>query len=113
MEQNRKDNLIDAMYYTALVLWGLSILLGALVGSNSGSAYVGAFKGFIIGLGIVILNKIIVRSIEEPGLLLAFVILPLIGYLIGLIWGDTTAFYGAAIGLGIAIVIVADMVKKD
>jgi hypothetical protein len=54
-----------------------------------------------------------VRSIESPGLLLAFVILPLIGFLIGLIWSGSIAEYGAAIGLGIAVIVVADMVKKD
>lgn len=113
MDQKRKDKLIDNMYTFALVLWGLSILYGAFVGSSNGSVLVGAFKGFFIGLGIAIVNKIIVRSIEAPGLLLAFVILPLIGYLIGLIWGGSATLYGAAIGLGVAIIIVADMVKKD
>jgi hypothetical protein len=113
MEQKRKDELIDNLYTIALVLWGLSILYYAIVGSYNGSILVGAFKGFLIGLGIVIVNKIIVRSIESPGLLLAFVILPLIGYLIGLIWSESIAEYGAAIGLGIAVIVVADMVKKD
>jgi hypothetical protein len=113
MDQKKKDNLIDALYTVALVIWGLCILFGALVGSNSGSALVGAFKGFFIGLGIVIVNKIIVRSIEAPARLLAFIIVPLVGYLIGLIWGESIALYGAVIGLFVAVIVVADMVKKD
>lgn len=113
MDQKSKEKLIDNMYTLALVLWGLSILFGAFVGSSNGSAFVGAFIGFFIGLGIAIVNKIIVRSIEAPGLLLAFLIFPIIGYLIGLIWGGSATQYGAAIGLGVAIIIVADMVKKD
>ena len=86
--------------------------MGAVIGGEDGSILVGAFGGLMIGMGVLILNAIIVRSIENPYLLTAFIILPAIGFIIGLIWGLGGAKIGAGIGVVLAILIVADMIKK-
>ena len=112
MNDSEKDNLIQTIFKISFVIFGLCIIIGAVIGGKDGSVLVGAFCGFMIGMGVMILNSIVVRSIEDPSRLLAFVIFPAIGFLIGLIWGWDAAKIGAGIGAVIAILLVADMIKK-
>jgi hypothetical protein len=112
MKNSNKDDLIQIIYKISFVIFGICIIIGALIGGEGGSSLVGAFYGFLIGMGVLILNSIVVRSIENPYLLFAFIIFPVIGFLIGLIWGWNAAKIGAIIGAVIAILIVADMIKK-
>jgi hypothetical protein len=112
MNNSNKEDLYQILYYISIVIFGLCIIVGALKGAEDGAILVGAFKGFIIGMGVMILNSIVVRSIEDPSRLLAFIIFPAIGYIIGLIWGWDAAKIGAIIGAIIAVFSVADMIKK-
>ena len=108
----KKEKIIETLQIIALCGWGLSVLIGALIGVSDGSAIGGAFGGFIIGLGIVILNAFIVRSIDNPSRLLFFLISLPIGFLIGLFWGIDGAIIGTFISGFIAFLAVADMIKK-
>jgi hypothetical protein len=112
MNNSEKDNLIQTIFKISFVIFGLCIIVGAVIGGKGGSVLVGAFCGFLIGMGVMILNSIVVRSIEDPSRLLTFIIFPAIGFIIGLIWGSTGAKIGAGLGGLMAILIVADMIKK-
>jgi hypothetical protein len=107
-----KERLIGFLQITALAIWGLAIIIGACTGGSDGSTAGGAFGGFCVGLGIVILNAFIVRIIDDPSRLIYFIICTPIGFLIGLIWGWDEAKLGATIGGLIAFLAIADMLKK-
>jgi hypothetical protein len=112
MNNSNKEDLYQILYYISIVIFGLCIIIGAVKGAEDGSVFVGIFRGFLIGLGVMILHSIIVRSIDNPSRLLAFVIFPAIGFIIGLIWGSDGAKIGAGLGGVMAILLVADMIKK-
>jgi hypothetical protein len=95
MNNSSKDNLIQIFYKTSFVIFGLCIVVGAVIGGEDGSILVGAFGGFMIGMGVMILNSIVVRSIEDPTRLITFIIFPAIGFIIGLIWGSDGSKIGA------------------
>lgn len=107
----KKDKIIEKFNIISLSLWAISIFLGALYGEYNSSTIMGAFGGFIIGVGIVILNAFIVRIIDDPSKLFFFLIFLAIGFLIGLIWGINGAIIGTLISGVIAFLFVADMLK--
>ena len=109
----KKEKIISLLQTIALIVWGISIVAGATIGGSDGSAGGGAFMGFLLGLGIVILIAFLVRVIDDPSRLLYLLICPPIGILIGLIWGNDGAMIGAAIGGVVAFLFIADMIKKE
>ena len=80
MTNPNKENLIQIFYKISFAIFGLCIIIGALIGGSDGSILGGAFGGFMIGMGVMILNSIVVRSIEDPTRLIAFIIFPAIGF---------------------------------
>lgn len=113
MTEEKKEKIINTLYRIVMIAWVISIAIGALIGNSDGSTLIGIFVGFLIGLGIAILNAFIVNIIDEPQRLKYFLILLPSGFLIGLIWGLNGGLIGLLIGGIIAFLFVADLIKKD
>jgi hypothetical protein len=111
-KREKKEKLIQVLEKIALIVWGLSIITGALIGGSDGSMLLGGITGLLFGLGIVILNAFVVGIIEDPTRLMSFVIFIPVGCLIGLIWGSNGAIIGSISGGILAFLFVADMIKK-
>jgi hypothetical protein len=107
----QKREILRIIEIISFIVWGLAILIGALSVDSDGSTMVGAFSGFIYGLGFRVLIMFVIRTIENPRRLMFFLILVPIAYLIGLIWGKDAALIGAAIGGFVAFCFIIGIIK--
>lgn len=76
-----KEKLISILQIIGIVLWGLSVLMGAVLGYD-GSIILGVIGGFAVGTAIGTLFYMLGNIIKKPYLLLSFLIIP-IGYYFG------------------------------
>jgi hypothetical protein len=111
--EQKKTVIIKTLRSFGLIAWAIAIITGAAIGGSDRSIIGGAFAGFLVGFGILILIHFFIQIIENPSLLKYFLITPPIGFLIGLFWGLNGGLIGALIGGIVAFLFVADLIKKD
>jgi len=99
-----KEKIISIIKTAGLVIWGLSVLVGAFIGYD-GSRILGLFMGFAIGAGLATLFYMFSNIIKKPYLLLLLLTIP-IGYLIGLFWGSIGSFIGMYMGGFMAFILL-------
>lgn len=109
---NNNKSILEYLHYAKFILWGTAILIGAMSGGSDGSIAGGIFGGFMFGLGIAIMVTFIQGVIYYPRRLTYFLFCIPPGFFIGYFWGWDGALIGVSIGGVIAILLVADLIKK-
>jgi len=105
------EKFASVLQTVGLIVWGLSIILGAALG-HDGSTILGLLMGFAIGTGLATLFYMLGNIIKKPYLLLTLLTIP-IGYLIGLLWGSIGSVVGLFLGGFMAFILLLRFHDED